>query len=153
MCLDCYLSLDMVILLHWCEVWTKQELFCVQDVPDMVPSAFPLSGGEKGVKKNPELGGTLASNQQAANLSDWRRDESSRVHLKLPAVVLTVCVLMCMHEEREVCRFLYPCVELYVKLLQMVRVSAALPLVSSSQRFLSVGVKGFFDHTGYRAFL
>lgn len=38
---------------------------------------------------------------------------------------------------------LYPCVELYVKLLQMVRVSAVLPLVSSRQRLLSVSVKCF----------
>ena len=51
----------------------------VQDVLDPVSSTLYPAGGEKG--------GTLASNQQAANLSDRRRDESSGVHLKLTAVV------------------------------------------------------------------
>ncbi len=61
------------------------------------------------------------------------------MHLKLPAVVL-LCV--CMMNGKCV-GILYPCVELYVKLLQMVRVSAVLLLVSSSERLLSVWVKGF----------
>lgn len=72
----------------------------VQDVLDTVSSTFYPAGGEKG--------GTLASNQQAANLSDRRRVESSRVHLKLPAVVYCVCVLLCMHEECVVCRYFVP---------------------------------------------
>lgn len=57
-------------ILDWCEVWAKQELFWHQDVPDTVSSTFSPAGGEKGAKENPELGGTLASNHQAANLSD-----------------------------------------------------------------------------------
>lgn len=52
-----------------CEVWAEQELFWYQDVSDTVSSTFCPAGGEKGIKP-PESGGTLASDQQAANLSD-----------------------------------------------------------------------------------
>lgn len=88
-------------ILNQCGYGLSRSCSCIKmfliKFPAFLSPAGGLGGGGVEGAKTPDFRGTLASNQQATNLSDWRRDESSGVHLELP-----VCMCFCVCRTESV---------------------------------------------------